>query len=1190
MPCIKALKRKHTIRTTLTRILPLLLVNNIKSPCGNNSLHHPADQKKEMKKLSSFKRWPQKVCDIRGKPAFFASSVPCPKINYHQADYPLTLSARRFLWQREQRRFFSSTVTNVNGIYSSSAATPAPPHPHPVAANVSSGTTAASSSKKRNYNKIHHNEAKDSIYLTSTNRIFDAPLGSFNARAWHEAALTMQWWLQKRSIESVRISFQLLERLRNEYYKEIEHIYHRNNNNYNNKKRNIQAPPAVLSTEMLNAIMNNWRLCAKRMKNNHHRANLPTPIEILNKLDHYYNDRKNKQETIPSSLLPCQPDIQTYTMVIDALAFGQADIVVGREDQRMVPLSQQQQEHPSSNDTSEQSRLSSWNDSQAPLIGEALVDRLIKLSKNDESLKPSIITINSIIHAWSRSCFPNAAEKAEGWLIRVLAKDENDLPNLKPTAVTYGSVIFAWSNSNIENAADRAEKLLQKMREMGLQPNAQTYLGILKAYGRTRSADGAERAFQILQNLVQEYRQRQKEYPVQGKTSAVAKPSQKCFLVVMNAFAQLSQPARAKDLLDQLQDLYDTTGDPDFCPDASAFNCVLKAWSKSRGVAKEADDIIQRMYHLAESTGNKALLPNVISFNTVLHAHAQSTDPDAWDRIEQIIQTMHETDGISPNIYSWNSALHYWSQQTHREDAAEKAESILRRMWTDYHAGQIDVRPDVISYNTCIHAWNKSNREQAVVHANALFCELQGHYRAYKDTNLQPTRISYGSMIAAWGKSKLKGSGEKAQKIFDEMIENGIVPTKIEYNSTIHAASVIGDIDRAEALLDQMFDAFMRGNKQAKPDVYSFSAILNALSKVRSTRDALANARRAESILLRMEELRKVLGDEVKPNTFCFNTVMDCYAKCSGNLSAAENTEKILRLMLKLNQGGDREVQPNAVSFTIAMNSWTKSQAKDAAVHTESLFQELKDLYATTNDNRYKPTQHTYNAILTAFAKSPNEDALGKALAVFEELVTLHNESKDQQLRPAPMHCSSIISAYAKRGMAKEAEAFLQHVLYDEDNNDVKISGDFTTSFNGLIGAYARSQDPQRGEKAEQTLRRMHELVPAGDVKRRVFAVPDVISYTSVMSAWSHVQSPNEKDVGVARCESLLQEMLSRADNGDRNIMPNQRTFGTLLEVIYQSTLPDKKERADEVLGIMKQCGVPHDEFVWAMVKRFNNS
>jgi hypothetical protein len=269
----------------------------------------------------------------------------------------------------------------------------------------------------------------------------------------------------------------------------------------------------------------------------------------------------------------------------------------------------------------------------APPLAEMLLDRLMEECKVDERLRPSIVTFNTCINIYARSGAPNAPEKAEALLRKTQELSKLDgWEDLQATNSTYSAVINTWANSGSEDATYRAEALLDEMKSSKvaeLCPNGEIYLGVLKAWGRSQDPSAGKRTSELLQEMVNRY-QRQRDhisdYVKENSTEAVVTTREKqtifnCFLAVMNIFAKRGDAKHSSDILDQLQNLYEEWDlDKQLCPNTYAFNCVLRAWSKSRSrdAAVNAEAILRRMQDLAESSGNSDVAADLQSFNAVL--------------------------------------------------------------------------------------------------------------------------------------------------------------------------------------------------------------------------------------------------------------------------------------------------------------------------------------------------------------------------------------------------------------------------------------------------------------------------------------------------------------------------------------------------------------------------------------------
>ncbi|CAB9524759.1 Pentatricopeptide repeat-containing protein [Seminavis robusta] len=1021
------------------------------------------------------------------------------------------------------------------------------------ASSSSSGTnngvsSIASSKRNAAITKISLDKTKSGMlsYQHATQRMIQAPMGSFDSRAWHEAEWTMRYWNRQRTVESVFASLDLLDRFIKEYSHQCQ------------QHKQALPLPDVLHTASLNFTIHNWQACAKSLKSPKRISTLPSPASMLEKVD-YFRDFHNSVPELTSHLpLPLQPSVHSYSIIIDALAFAQ-----------LHSLQQSIIGNPTA-ETSDVYGNIGWHFTKtpAPIIAEEILHRLVRTCDSNPSLRPSIITFNSTINTWSRSRHPEAPERAQQ--ILQIIQDLSKQPGwngLHPTTQTYGTIIHTWANSNSTMAAEQAQLLVQEMKQMQLPLNGEIHLGVLKAWSSSTDPQAAERANELLQDLIVNFEK-------QWQESKVLKPPMNCILAVMNIFAKKGDAKRATEILEQLNSLYETCGhDPDLCPNADVFNCVLRAWSRSR--SKEAyarcERILTQMRDLAENTGNQNLMPNIMSYNAALHALAKSRRDDALQRAEELFGAIEKSSETKPDLVTYNVMLHLIAR-SRGENKAGKAAQWLRQMWNLYSSKAVDFMPDSTSYNTCIDASRNDP-----VRAETLFHELEERYNHFGMGALKPTRISYGSLIAAWAGSNHRDGGEKAQQVFESMVAAGIRPTNVEYNATIHAWASVGNVDRAESILNKALDDYSGGNRQAKPNVQSFTSLLHALAK-RKSQDPWGDAKHAEAILVRMEELRSVLGEDIKPNAYSFNATLDCFARCQRSIVAPKHAERILRHMQALYQAGNRNLKPTVISYTTVMNCWLQSRSEETVERVQLLFDELQTRYMETRDKDFRPSQFTYNTLIGAYARdTTNDDSLTMAMAHFDNMTEQFERTKELELRPGPMHFSVILSAYSRRGMAKEAEEFLERILSMcrefslADGKKMEIS----SSFNGVIGAHARSKLPGAAEMALKTLRRMADLGPGNGYVR---APPNVYSYTTVMLAWSYVAHLDP--TAITTCQELLHEMLESARLGNRSVMPNNFTFGTMLQVISRSHHPEKKELAEGILRIMQQQGIRPDSFV----------
>ena len=69
--------------------------------------------------------------------------------------------------------------------------------------------------------------------------------------------------------------------------------------------------------------------------------------------------------------------------------------------------------------------------------------------------------------------------------------------------------------------------------------------------------------------------------------------------------------------------------------------------------------------------------------------------------------------------------------------------------------------------------------------------------------------------------------------------------------------------------------------------------------------------------------------------------------------------------------------------------------------------------------------------------------------------------------------------------------------------------------------------------------------------------------------------------------ESLLNEMLSLAEAGDKRCVPDARSYNNVLSAIAASGLPDDAYRAAKIIKTMKENGITPDQFTRRAMEKF---
>jgi hypothetical protein len=116
------------------------------------------------------------------------------------------------------------------------------------------------------------------------------------------------------------------------------------------------------------------------------------------------------------------------------------------------------------------------------------------------------------------------------------------------------------------------------------------------------------------------------------------------------------------------------------------------------------------------------------------------------------------------------------------------------------------------------------------------------------------------------------------------------------------------------------------------------------------------------------------------------------------------------------------------------------------------------------------------------------------------------------------------------------------------------------------IAAIGNSLDPAAPELAESVLQRMHKLQESGAIAN---LKPGTTTYNAVIYALSRAPASNRLRYA-QRAEKILDEMSERAQQGEKDVQPDVRTWAAVLRAWTRSKQPDAAENAQRVLDKME--------------------
>ncbi|KAL7466194.1 hypothetical protein ACHAXS_006482 [Conticribra weissflogii] len=564
-------------------------------------------------------------------------------------------------------------------------------------------------------------------------------------------------------------------------------------------------------------------------------------------------------------------------------------------------------------------------------------------------------------------------------------------------------------------------------------------------------------------------------------------------------------------------------------------------------------------------------------------------------------------------IISLNMNLDYLAK-SNQKNAAFRAEELLLRIEALHEDGYYEKSPDVCSYNCVINAFCLDSSEYGYDGSGMRGELAMSTVRGYN------SKVNEGTLEedATYDKVLSGGTTYNAERLIRRMIQKGLMPNEITYNTLLRCISKDMDliergnfqmknrnvknkiktknkpsssvstrtaqtyqeilIHKAETILSKMEDLKIA-------NTITYNTMISILSKRQQPTSRSKNnrqdkniennnhnqveepVRQAEACFHRMLSLYTTTSDErIQPDTCSFNSLIGAYAKIGASVPGAKDrairAEELLRQMEDLyreNPEGNEKVKPDVISYSSVVSAYAKASRwgeEECALKAFEILKRMEELYEGGEDN-VKPNKRTYTAVINAFARTGQPES---AEMILSNMKRSYDLSGDMSLKPDTICFTSIIDAYAKKGgeeAAERAEDLLHEMenLYNMGDKDVKPN---TRTYSAVITALGKSGLPRAAEKAEQILDEMVYISSYGSKD----LAPNTILYNAVIDAYARSPSIGKCN----RAELLLERMIEESDNGNTAIRPDTITFNTVINAAARSSIGDHDDRKEAYL------------------------
>jgi pentatricopeptide repeat protein len=569
-------------------------------------------------------------------------------------------------------------------------------------------------------------------------------------------------------------------------------------------------------------------------------------------------------------------------------------------------------------------------------------EQVIALLDNPDDREVSTLGFNKVLKQMADASVDSntlAGQQAENildFMIHLHSTGGADGQQLKPDIISFNTVVRAWAKTSHPQSAKRAEAVLQKLSKLhetglllDLQPDRITFNTIIHAYAKLGATNDADRVLRLLETM------------------------------------------------------HRTTNEEKYQPDVVSYSTMLNAWANSnkQGAANHAEQVLLRMHEAHKANPGSCPAPNTECFNEVLYAWARSSEENAAKRSEMVMRLMEDmskasgNDMVKPTTRSYNIVLYALAKSHDSDiDAPFRAQMILEKMKKAARSGELWMKPDHVSYTTVISAWCRLGGRQALDATERLVreaCESRSAITVDDDF--------FANIIYSLARSGEKGAAQKAESIVNRMKTRSfanankqfpVAPTTKVYNALLHCWAKSGERDapaRAEAILESMQDNFSKGVLTIKPDVQSFTSVLDALAR---SRDIHA-WKRAESLIASME-LTGRDDVSVRPNAHAYTSLIHNYARSRDLPQKAVRAQAVLnRMKESFEIEGNVAACPNIIAYNAVLN--TCEYVPLSTTNSDERQEAFRVACAAWNEIRsssyLKATHVTYASFLGVIAK-----------------------------------------------------------------------------------------------------------------------------------------------------------------------------------------------------------------------------
>jgi len=600
--------------------------------------------------------------------------------------------------------------------------------------------------------------------------------------------------------------------------------------------------------------------------------------------------------------------------------------------------------------------------------------------------------------------------------------------------------------------------------------------------------------------------------------------------------------------------------------DTDLYNIAIEAWARTSGQKGRQDEEWKKLSHYYSNN-------NVHESSTLsMPSNNTSSLPFAAIRAQNILYKMEESEldaslNAKPDVKSYFLVLKAWVRSK-EECSLEKMEEILllldeyiksnqHRKATRYH----DLMTTVQCYN--LYLYSLANKKTSLFHmehaekAHTILLNLRCRSQEANcnHENGMPDVNTYNQVMSAYARTRSLKGASQAQAILDDMMKEAnstnVYPNTDTFNAVMGCWLKSGSRKASyhiEYILNLMngLNEDVLGYQDACPDIYSVNTAIASIARS-GRKDSL---RRAHYILSNMDEIYGV-----KPNSLSYNLLIDAYGK-SQDIRAVEEAERLLSTMEMLYIGGNEEVMPDSFSYSTVIDTISSRMKNSAGRKAESILNQMTEL--NKEHGGVKPNVAVYNVVMNCYACHSDKKTVQRLEAILRFLEVME-KTGNSHLKPNIISFNTVLKGYAN---AKENLSHKAEQLLDRMENEKAVVDPDVISYTTVISAYGRSTAPGKAKNAKRVLDRMVQRYKDETTHA---PKPNIYSFNACLNACAFTFNRADKiDAFVVVMDTLI--LIQQFAK------PDHTTYGTVLKA-WRNLIPKHDDRRQAVvISCFRQC------------------